>query len=90
MRIVSKKKKLFYKNLIIKMAMQLEKICRTCMTESSTLISIWSLDKTSTKDSRSLLEPPSLALMLNVITSCTVNLDVVLYLYVYTFISLII
>lgn len=56
------------------MRIEFEKICRTCMAESSlTLIPIWSPDKHTEKHTKSSLEPPSLALMLNTLTSLNVS-----------------
>lgn len=44
------------------MAISFEKVCRTCMVESISLISIWSS-----------LEPPSLAEMLSALTASNVS-----------------
>lgn len=55
------------------MEIQLEKICRTCMAESMALISIWSSENNSTNSLNSIMEPPSLAQMLNALISNDVS-----------------
>lgn len=55
------------------MPIHMENICRTCMAKSMTLISIWSSEKSSPNSSNSILEPPSLAQMLNALISTNVS-----------------
>lgn len=50
------------RRFVQKMSIHFEKVCRTCMVESISLISIWSG-----------LEPPSLAEMLSVLTASNVS-----------------
>lgn len=55
------------------MEIQLEKMCRTCLAESKTLIPILAIDDTVSKDNDSSLEPPSLALILETLTKSDVS-----------------
>lgn len=58
------------------MDLQLEKICRTCLAESKTLISIWTIENSPSKNTNSSLETFSLTSMLAALT--TFNVSVIL------------